>query len=182
MKYDISNTTAPVMPTLGKGTKCIQEIIKQVSPDMRQAIVPMLFPALGAHMSGVEFRYSDLTWKEPCGMLAHLIGCSGIGKGQLPPCIEAILRKFRQHDQEEMEKLIEWQRQIKTKGANKEKPIRPDVSFWFPPADVTNPAFIQNAMAYELAEDYQYLKRSGKAHNKHNVGIIALFTALLSLY
>ena len=38
---------------------------------------------------------------------------------------------------------------MKTKGANKEKPERPEVSFWFPPADLTNPAFIQNAMALE---------------------------------
>lgn len=27
--------------------------------------------------------------------------------------------------------------------------MRPDVTFWFPPSDVTNPAFIQNAMACE---------------------------------
>ena len=47
---------------------------------------------------------------------------------------------------------------MKTKGANKEKPERPDVSFWFPPADVTNPAFIQNAMACEkLGERTQYI-------------------------
>ena len=38
---------------------------------------------------------------------------------------------------------------MKTKGANKEKPERPEVSMWFPPADMTNPAFIQNAMACE---------------------------------
>jgi len=46
-------------------------------------------------------------------------------------------------------RLVDWQRQMKTKGANKEKPERPDVCFWFPPADITNPAFIQNAMALE---------------------------------
>ena len=33
--------------------------------------------------------------------------------------------------------------------ANKEKPERPDVAFWFPPADLTNAAFLQNAMALE---------------------------------
>ena len=53
---------------------------------------------------------------------------------------------------------MEWQKQVKTKGANKEKPVRPEVSFWFPPADVTNPAFIQNAMACEkLGGRTQYL-------------------------
>lgn len=38
---------------------------------------------------------------------------------------------------------------MKTKGANKEKPERPDVAFWYPPADMTNAAFIQNSMALE---------------------------------
>ena len=59
------------------------------------------------------------------------------------------MRPFRDHDEIEYKKLVDWQRQMKTKGANKEKPERPDVSFWFPPADLTNPAFIQNAMALE---------------------------------
>lgn len=81
--------------------------------------------------------------------MGHLIGQSGIGKAQLSHLVEAILRKFRDHDETEFQKLVDWQRQMKTKGANKEKPERPDVAFWFPPADVTNAAFIQNAMAME---------------------------------
>ena len=142
------------MPNLGKGTECIKLIVSQVSQDMREAIVPVLFPALGAYVSGAEFMYPDQTWKETCGMLAHLTGYSGVGKGQLSFCVEAIMRKFRAHDEAELEKLVEWQRTVKSKGANKEKPIRPDVSFWFPPADVTNPAFLQNAMACELAGNH----------------------------
>ena len=59
------------------------------------------------------------------------------------------MRSFRDHDEIEYKKLVEWQRQVKTRSANKEKPKRPDVCFWFPPADLTNPAFIQNAMALE---------------------------------
>ena len=81
--------------------------------------------------------------------MGHLIGPSGIGKAQLTHLVEAIMRSFRSHDEIEYQKLVDWQRQIKTRGANKEKPERPDVSFWFPPADLTNPAFIQNAMALE---------------------------------
>jgi len=79
----------------------------------------------------------------------HLIGPSGVGKAQLTHLVEAIMRSFRDHDEIEYKKLVDWQRQVKTRSANKEKPERPDVSFWFPPADLTNPAFIQNAMALE---------------------------------
>ena len=68
------------------------------------------------------------------------------------------MRSFRDHDETEYKKLVDWQRQVKTRGANKEKPERPDVSFWFPPADLTNAAFIQNAMALEkLGGRTQYL-------------------------
>ena len=158
MRYDISKQTAPSMPRLGKGTECIKILLSQVSKDVREPLVPMLFPILGAHISGTEFQYPDLTWKEPCGMMANLVAESGGNKGQLSYLVEAICRDFRQHDDAELKKLVEWQKQVKTKGANKEKPARPDVAFWFPPSDVTNPAFIQNAMACEmLGERTQYI-------------------------
>ena len=150
MKYDISKPSAPKMPNLGKGTECIKILLSQVSKDVREPLVPMLFPILGAHLSGTEFQYPDLTWKETCGMMANLVAESGGNKGQLSHLVEAICRDFRLHDETELRKLVEWQKQVKTKGANKEKPARPDVAFWFPPSDVTNPAFIQNAMALEM--------------------------------
>lgn len=48
-----------------------------------------------------------------------------------------------------MNELVEWQRKVKTLGSNKEKPARPEIALWMPPADVTHPAFLQNAMALE---------------------------------
>ena len=158
MKYDISKQKAPAMPRLGTGTELVKLLLTQVSKDMREPIVPMIFPVLGAHLSGVEFQYPDLSWKEPCGMMANLVAESGGNKGQLSNLVEALCRDFRSHDDEELKKLIEWQKQMKTKSANKEKPVRPEVAFWFPPADVTNAAFIQNAMACEsLGGRTQYL-------------------------
>ena len=146
------------MPKLGKGTECVQLLLSQVSKDMHEPLVPMLFPILGAQVSGTEFQYPDLSWKESCGMMANLVADSGCNKGQLGNLVEAICRNFREHDEKELEKLVEWQKQIKSKSANKEKPVRPDVSFWFPPADVTNAAFILNAMGCEnLGERTQYL-------------------------
>ncbi len=156
--YDITKPSAPQMPKLGRGTECIKILLSQVSKDIQEPLVPMLFPILGAHISNTEFQYPDLSWKEPCGQMAHLVAESGGNKGQLSSLVEAICRDFRQHDEEELRKLVEWQKQVKTKGANKEKPLRPDVAFWFPPSDMTNPAFIQNAMALEqLGGRTQYI-------------------------
>ena len=134
MKYDITKATA---------------LLTQTSRDMHEPLVPMLFPILGAHVSGAEFQYPDLTWKEPTGMMANLVGDSGCNKGQLSNLVEAICRDFRQHDEAELRKLVEWSKQVKSKASNKEKPVRPDVAFWFPPSDTTRPAFLQNAMALE---------------------------------
>ncbi len=158
MRYDISKPSAPKMPNLGRGTECIKILLSQVSRDMHEPLVPMLFPILGAHISGAEFQYPDLSWKEPTGMMANLVADSGCNKGQLSNLVEAICRDFRQHDAAELKKLVEWQRQYKSKASTKEKPTRPEVAFWFPPSDVTNAAFIQNAMALEaLGERTQYL-------------------------
>lgn len=149
MRYDISKATAPAMPNLGKGTECIRILLSQTSKDMHEPLVPMLFPVLGAHISGSEFQYPDLSWKEPTGMMASLVGDSGCNKGQLSNLVEAICRDFRQHDDAELKKLVEWSRQVKSKASTKEKPSRPDVTFYFPPSDTTRPAFLQNAMALE---------------------------------
>ena len=158
IKFNLSKPTPPMMPRLGKGTECVQRLLSQVSKDMHQPLVPMLFPILGAHVSGAEFMYPDQSWKDMCGMLANLVADSGAGKGQLSGLVEALCRDFRAHDEEELAKLVEWQKMVKTKSANKEKPVRPDVAFWFPPADVTNAAFIQNAMGCEkLGQRTQYI-------------------------
>ena len=57
MKYDITRNKAPEMPTLGKGTECINLLLSQASKDMHEPLVPMLFPSLGAHMSVLKIQY-----------------------------------------------------------------------------------------------------------------------------
>ena len=156
MRYDITKPTAPKMPNLGKGTECIKLLVSQASKDMHEPLVPMLFPALGAHVSGAEFQYPDLTWKELCGQMANLVGDSGCNKGQLSLLVEAICRDFRQHDEVELKKLVEWQRQSKSKGG-KDGSIRPQAALWFPPADTTAAAFLLNGMALEPQGRTQYL-------------------------
>ena len=81
MKYDISEPVSPKIPVLGKGTECVKLLLSQVSKDMYEPMIPMFFPILGAHVSGTEFQYPDLSWKETCGMMANLVADSGGNKG-----------------------------------------------------------------------------------------------------
>jgi hypothetical protein len=99
MNYNIFDSVAPAMPSPSKGTEICKLLLSQASKDMRETLVPMLFPILGAHMSVAEFQYPDLTWKEPCGMMANLVAESGGNKGQLSYLVEAICRDFRLHDE-----------------------------------------------------------------------------------
>ena len=149
MRYDISKPSVPTMPSLGKGTECIKILLTQLSKDMHEPLVPMFFPVLGAHISGAEFQYPDYSWKKPTGMMANLVAKSGDNKGQFTTLVGAINRDFIAHDKAETDKLLQWSKQKQTKGANKDKPARPEVAFWFPPIDTTKPAFLQNAMALE---------------------------------
>ena len=149
MKYNISNSKAPSMPTLGRGTECIRFLLSQASKDMHEPLVPMLFPSLGAHISGAEFQYPDRSWKELCGQMANLVGDSGCNKGQLTDLVKAICRDFTLHDDADLKKLAEWAKVYHSKGNSKDKPVRPTIGLWFPPSDTTNAAFIQNAMALE---------------------------------
>jgi len=95
MNYDITKPQAPKMPNLGNGTECIKILLSQASKDMYEPLVPMFFPVLGAHLSGAEFQYPDLTWKETCGQMANLVADTGGNKGQLSLLVEAICRDFR---------------------------------------------------------------------------------------
>ena len=72
MKYNISKSTPPGMPNLGRGTECVQLLLSQTSKDMHQSLVPILFPALGAHISGAEVMYPDRSWKEMCGLMGAI--------------------------------------------------------------------------------------------------------------
>ena len=158
MNYNIFSRTAPAMPKPGKGTEIVKLLLSQASKDMQEPLVPMAIPALAAHVSDVEFMYSDNKYYELCGQMGHLIGPSGIGKDQLHDLVEAIMRSFRDHDTREYKKLEDWQRLKNTKGANKDKPERPEVAIWFLPIDVTSAAFLQNALGLEkLGGHTQYL-------------------------
>lgn len=147
--YDIFSYKAPIMPKCSKGTEFVKLVGSQFTKSMRETLIPMVMPAMAAYLVEVKFEYSDGKQYEMSGQMGHLIGTSGIGKAQLGHVVEAIMRDFREHDLEQYNRLVEWQRKTKTSKANERKPERPEAAFWFPPADMTNPAFIQNAMAME---------------------------------
>ena len=126
MSYNIFSVTKPAMPKVPKTAKIIDLLLKNVSSDMREPLVPLLFPLLGSRISDAKFLYPDNTYKELCGQMAHLVADSGANKGQFGTLVEQINGDLRTHDYEVLEKLASFNKRIKTISANKEKPERPD--------------------------------------------------------
>ncbi len=147
--YDFFDNKELSMPKPGKGTTVIGFLLSKASKDMREALAPMVLPAMATYLKGVRFTYSDGNQYEMCGQMAHLIAPSGTGKGQLTRLVGAVMCRLREHDDAEFQRLDEWQRKAQGKGKEKDQPERPDVCFRFPPANSTNAAFLQNTTALE---------------------------------
>ena len=81
MKYNISESTPPGMPNLGRGTKCVLFWVAKVPKDMHLPIVPILFSLLESHASGAKFMRPDQKWKEMCGMMGNLMADRRRSKG-----------------------------------------------------------------------------------------------------
>lgn len=172
MKYDISKSVAPKMPNLGKGLEVLKLIASQVSPDMRQAVIPTVFPSMAAHVSNTTFQYSSNAIFELCGLMSHLCGVTGIGKGQMDMVVKAVNRDLEEHDSKELARLSapkpaaqskeeKDKKSKKTEKAEKaEKPTKQnDICLFYPPCDVSNPGFKLNAKACEEAGNrVQYYK------------------------
>ena len=109
MIYDITKTTPPEMPTLGKGLETQKLLLSQTSKDMFQPEHPLLYAPLGSKISGAEFQYPSGQWLEPCGQIRLLCADSGNNKGQHSLLVEAIMREERHSDLEEIKKYLEWQ-------------------------------------------------------------------------
>ena len=61
---------------------------------MLEPLISMLYPILGAHISGSEFQCPDLIWRGPCGIMANQVADSGGNKAQLSHLVEAICSGF----------------------------------------------------------------------------------------
>ena len=84
MTYDVTKATAPKMPTLGKGTECIQILLSQTSKDMHEPLVPMLFPIGWAHNYAPENQSQNVIYKDLCGQMALLVAETGGKKSASP--------------------------------------------------------------------------------------------------
>ena len=131
----------PPMPQ--KLPPLIELLTRNVPEAMKAAVAHAVFPPLGAHLGGVKFRYIDNVEREATFMCVLLAKMSS-GKSAVNKPIELIMKDIVERDALNRLREQEWKASLSTKGANKEKPKRPEglcIQMLVP--DMTNAAFVQ---------------------------------------
>ena len=98
-------TTPPPMPK--KLPPLIKLLTKNVPALYKPAVANAVFPALGAHLHGVKFRYWDNVEHEATFMNV-LIGRQSIGKGSIKKPIEYIMADIEERDQPNRQREDDW--------------------------------------------------------------------------
>ena len=144
-------TTPPPMPK--KLPPLIKLLTKNVPWFYKPAVASAVFPALGAHLHGVKFRYWDNVEHEATFMNV-LIGRQSIGKGSIKKPIEYIMEDIRQRDIPNRQREAEWKQ--KNPGAKQKKDPRPtDICIQMLIDNLTDAVFNQRIVdAYNNGERY----------------------------
>lgn len=160
--------TPPEMPK--RLPRLIQLLISKEPKIYQPTVANAVFPSLGAHFLGVQFPYVDNTLHEATFMCCTIAPMSS-GKSCVDRPVERILKDIRQRDQLSIDRENEWKQQCRTRGANKEKPRRPEgLGIQILPSDLTHAAFVQKLvdadgrflfMIVDEVELFYQLKTSG---------------------
>ena len=137
----LENSLPPAMPR--KLPFLVSHLIKNVPFVCRPSVANGVFPALGVHLNQVKFELIDGTEKEATFMSVNIAPQSS-GKSAVNKPVEYILADIVECDKVNREREQEWKDSMNKKGANKEKPKRPDdLCVQVLVSDMTNAAFVQ---------------------------------------
>ena len=144
-------------PAMPKKLPPLIKLLTSRTPDIyKPAVAHAVFPALASYLWRTRFRYVDNTLHEAT-LMNVLMAPTGAGKSCISEPINRILRNMRERDRENLRREKEWKQLVQAKGANKDKPQRPEglVIQEIDP-DMTNAAFVQRLADAE--ERFLYTK------------------------
>lgn len=121
----------------------IAHLVSKVPDFCRPAVAHAVFPALGAHLGGVKFRYVDNVDHEATFMCVLMAPMSS-GKSCVNKPIEHILADIMTRDEVARKREREWKELCAKQAATKDKPPRPgNLCVQVLVSDMTNAAFVQ---------------------------------------
>ena len=172
-----SLTAPPPMPK--KLPPLIRLLTKNVPWFYKPAVASAVFPALGAHLHGVKFRYWDNVEHEATFMNV-LIGRQSIGKGTIKKPIEYIMEDIRQRDLPNRQREAEWKQ--KNPNAKQKKDPRPtDICIQMLIDNLTDAVFNQRIVdannngerfIYTSVDEIEGLKKVTSRNSTDEVGLL----------
>lgn len=159
------------------------KLLTSKAPEMyRPAIATAIFPALSTRLGGdVKLEYWDNTEMEAALMTCLLAEFSG-GKSSIKQPLSLILEKLEQEGKDNRQKLKEYNDTVNSKGANKDKPQRPDdICIQVVDSNMTNAALVRlledaeragNKYLFTRMDELEMLKQVGNGSIEHVTEII----------
>ena len=170
-------TTPPPLPK--RLPPLIKLLTKNVPLLYKPAVASTVFPALGAHIHGVKFRYWDNVDHEATFMNV-LIGGQSIGKGSIGKPIEYIMEDIRQRDIPNRQREAEWKQ--KNPNAKQKKDPRPtDICIQMLIDNLTDAVFNQRIVdvnnngeryIYTRVDELEALKKVTSRNSADEVGLL----------
>ena len=135
------SATPPAMPE--RLPEPMELLTSRTPAKMRPAVAMAVFPALGAHVTGLTLRYIDGRDYEPTFMNVLVAELSS-GKSAVNQPIDYLIADIEARDEVAREKEARWKEQCATLKTTEDKPTRPKgLSVQVLSADMTNAAFVQ---------------------------------------
>ena len=155
------SATPPKMPDVLP--KAMEVLIHPVPEKTRAAAAMSSFAAWRALMSGVSFHYIDNLNYEPA---FFSICCAHQTEGKTATRIpsECILADVIEADRANRDKEDKWREKTAGLGANKDRPVAPQLPIRIVEADMTNPAFVKRAVNAQGFSLYTYAEELEKLH------------------
>ena len=148
-------TMPPPLPK--KLPPLIKLLTSNVPPLYKPAVASAVFPALGAHMHGVKFRYWDNVEHEATFMNV-LIGGQSIGKGSIGKPIDYIMEDIRLRDIPNRQREADW-KQKNPPNKTKKDPRPADICIQMLIDNLTDAVFNQRILdANNNGERYIYTR------------------------
>ena len=158
--------------------KLIRLLTSRTPVPYKAAVASSVFPSLGAHLFQTGFTYTDNVVHEAT-LMDCLMAESGTGKGCIDEPINRIMADIRERDAVNEQREADWKEESTSKGANKDKPKRPEgLIIQEIHGDMTNAALVtrtaeaEGHFLYVKVNEIQMfdaLKGNGKAGHQYLV-------------
>ena len=137
----LNSDLPPALPT--KLPPLMESLLSRLPEEYKPAVAMSCFVALGCHPERLWWNYIDQRRHEPAFMHV-VVAPQSVGKSCVNKPLEFLMEDIRLTDEVNRQREAEWKQARSNRGANKEKPKRPEgLRIQITEPDMTNAALVQ---------------------------------------